>query len=158
MCTICTLKSVSCLNGILNNISTLILLYWWFTDLRAWIVPLIKSVGTQSSWKRYWLERVKGRQRFPHIDNKEYSVILKCVRSVNICVWLEVRGIRCLTSQSTLFQLYIRRHIDVQADWVELNWLFNVTINDISVIYVRAHRCAGGLKKEVGPTVGLRTP
>ena len=30
---------------------------------------------------------------------------------------------------------------------VELNCLFNVTINDISVIYVTAHRCAGGLKK-----------
>ena len=29
--------------------------------------------------------------------------------------------------------------------WVEV--LFNVTINDISVIYVTAHRCAGGLKK-----------
>ena len=29
-----------------------------------------------------------------------------------------------------------------------LNWLFNVTINDISVIYVTAHRCAGGLKKK----------
>ena len=29
--------------------------------------------------------------------------------------------------------------------WVEL--VFNVTINDISVIYVTAHRCAGGLKK-----------
>ena len=32
--------------------------------------------------------------------------------------------------------------------WIELNWLFNVTINDISVIYVTAHRCAGGLKKK----------
>ena len=31
---------------------------------------------------------------------------------------------------------------------VELNWLFNVTINDISVIHVTAHRCAGGLKKK----------
>ena len=30
----------------------------------------------------------------------------------------------------------------------ELNWLFNVTINGISVIYVTAHRCAGGLKKK----------
>ena len=30
----------------------------------------------------------------------------------------------------------------------ELNCLFNVTINDISVIYVTAHRCAGGLKKK----------
>ena len=27
--------------------------------------------------------------------------------------------------------------------------LFNVTINDISVIYVTAHRCAGGLKKKL---------
>ena len=32
---------------------------------------------------------------------------------------------------------------------VDVNSLFNVTINDISVIYVTAHRCAGG------PTVGL---
>ena len=32
---------------------------------------------------------------------------------------------------------------------VELNLLFNVTINDISVIYVTAHRCAGGLKKKL---------
>ena len=30
-----------------------------------------------------------------------------------------------------------------------MNWLFNVTINDISVIYVTAHRCAGGLKKKL---------
>ena len=32
---------------------------------------------------------------------------------------------------------------------LELNWLFNVTINDISVIYVTAHRCAGGPKKKL---------
>ena len=31
----------------------------------------------------------------------------------------------------------------------KVNWLFNVTINDISVIYVTAHRCAGGLKKNL---------
>ena len=31
----------------------------------------------------------------------------------------------------------------------EVNWLFNVTINDISVIYVTAHRPAGGLKKKL---------
>ena len=30
-----------------------------------------------------------------------------------------------------------------------LNWLFNVTINDISVIYVTTHRCAGGLKEKM---------
>ena len=31
----------------------------------------------------------------------------------------------------------------------KVNWLFNVTINDISVIYVTAHRYAGGLKKKL---------
>ena len=31
---------------------------------------------------------------------------------------------------------------------LNLNCLFNVTINDISVIYGTAHRCAGGLKKK----------
>ena len=35
-------------------------------------------------------------------------------------------------------------HISIYG---EQNWLFNVTINDISVIYVTAHRCAGGWKK-----------
>ena len=30
----------------------------------------------------------------------------------------------------------------------EWDWLLNVTCNDISVIYVTAHRCAGRLKKE----------
>ena len=30
-----------------------------------------------------------------------------------------------------------------------MNWLFNVTINDISVIYVTAIRCAGGMKKKL---------
>ena len=36
----------------------------------------------------------------------------------------------------------------MEAGKVKVNWLFNVTINDISVINVTAHRCAGGLKKK----------
>ena len=32
---------------------------------------------------------------------------------------------------------------------VKVNLLVNVTIYDISVIYVTAHRCAGGLKKKL---------
>ena len=33
-------------------------------------------------------------------------------------------------------------------EWVrEWDWLLNVTSDDISVIYVKAHRCPGGLKK-----------
>ena len=34
------------------------------------------------------------------------------------------------------------------VEWVsEWDWLPNITCNDISVIYVTAHRCTGGLKK-----------
>ena len=33
----------------------------------------------------------------------------------------------------------------IGKSWGEVNLLFNVIINDISVIYVTAHRCAGGL-------------
>ena len=38
-----------------------------------------------------------------------------------------------------------------QMKWDEVRWirLFNVTFNVISVIYVTAHRCAGGLKKKL---------
>ena len=30
-----------------------------------------------------------------------------------------------------------------------MRWLLNVTCNDISIIYVTAHRCTGGLKKKL---------
>ena len=40
------------------------------------------------------------------------------------------------------------KELDLQSEG-EVNWLFNVIINDISVIYVTAHRCAGGLKKKL---------
>ena len=43
----------------------------------------------------------------------------------------------------------IIKMVEVLETKVELNWLFNVTINDISVIHVTAHRCAGGLKKKL---------
>ena len=38
--------------------------------------------------------------------------------------------------------------------WGEVILLFNVIINDISVIHVTAHRCAGGLKKKFVLTCG----
>ena len=31
--------------------------------------------------------------------------------------WIELSWIVCLTSQLTISQSYMRRHIDVQADW-----------------------------------------
>ena len=43
------------------------------------------------------------------------------------------------------------KHSKSDKKWVSewVNLLFNVTINDISVIYVTAHRCAGKLKKKL---------
>ena len=60
--------------------------------------------------------------------------------------WFEFVSV--FTLHATIFQSYMWRHRCTGGlNWVELNLLFNVTINDISVIYVTAHRCAGGLKK-----------
>ena len=43
--------------------------------------------------------------------------------------------------------------ISSQMCWVELNWLFNVPIDDISVIYVTAHRARRGGAEEADWTL-----
>ena len=53
-----------------------------------------------------------------------------------------------ITNVYRLVQYLNSIYLNKNLSWVELNCLFNVTINDISVIYVTAHRCAGGLKKK----------
>ena len=45
---------------------------------------------------------------------------------------------------------------DVDVGGGEVNLLFNFTINDISVIYVTAHRCAGGKNKINVQTIGAQ--
>ena len=45
--------------------------------------------------------------------------------------------------------ILVRLFLKIIESWVELNLLLYVTINDISVIYVTAHRCAGGRKKKL---------
>ena len=58
-----------------------------------------------------------------------------------LCItWIPILTIR----EENMWHEYI---IKQQREVSKVNWLFNVTINDISVIYVTAHRCAGGLKK-----------
>ena len=47
------------------------------------------------------------------------------------------------------FSIYSRQKggcYSISDDFGEMNWLFNVIIDDILVIYVTAHRCAGDLK------------
>ena len=100
--------------------------------------------------------RAKGGYRFPF---SQYGVLSKCVPHIDIIpekfkkkIW---EG-----KHANLASLLIPKvdkqhqddvnHINVNIDTKEklLKWLFNVTINDISVIHVTAHRCAGGLKKK----------
>ena len=47
-------------------------------------------------------------------------------------------------------KIIVKYEIDhhILSFFLSLNCSFNVTINDISVIFVTAHRCAGGLKKK----------
>ena len=45
----------------------------------------------------------------------------------------EVRWIGCLTSQSMVFQSYMWRHIDVQADW-RRSWTYGRAPNSIDIL------------------------
>ena len=82
---------------------------------------------------------------------------------VNGYAWFHCKGSVDLkgkeSSEISKWKIYVsswNRTIDpwligrISGEWVsEWIWLFNVTYNDISVIYVTAHRCAGGLKKKL---------
>ena len=58
---------------------------------------------------------------------------------------------KTLTWKRTLRSCFLSSLVEfclavAMSEW-EWDWLLNVTCNDISVIYVTAYRCAGGLKK-----------
>ena len=49
--------------------------------------------------------------------------------------------------------MWISDFLVFESEW---DWLLNVTCNDISVIYVKAHRYAGGLKKKMDQRWGFK--
>ena len=51
---------------------------------------------------------------------------------VDFKTWLEREKIGCWTSHATIFQLYMWRHIDVQADW-RRSWTYSRTPNAIDI-------------------------
>ena len=69
-----------------------------------------------------------------HSDNPGWSVGNNCIVDMTICMQFQVVFARDLSWRK-------KRLSDV---WGEVDWLLNVTINDILVIYVTAHWCAGG--------------
>ena len=92
-----------------------------------------------SSWTRDWREpKITRVPRTPPRQLK--SIVYKMPKRLTYSKpWIQKK-----TRRQEWTDLFVP-----EKGWVELNWLFNVTINDISVIYVTAHRCAGLLKKEL---------
>ena len=74
--------------------------------------------------------------RYRYLENNSFYNIKYNL----ICSWLYNKDKAAVSPKE--------RWVFFKSEWVS-NWLFNVTINDISVIYVTAHRCAGGLKKKL---------
>ena len=73
----------------------------------------------------HWLGFVTRNARMVHIVN---------LIRLKFCIHLsEVRWIGCLTSQSTIFQPYMWRHIDVQADWRRSSWTYGRAPNAIDI-------------------------
>ena len=95
-----------------------------------------------SAWNfSTFLEQVKPAEG--NILQKEFQAIIVHLLIISyVLSFLKL----CLNTQTLVWNLKI--YMVFCIGWVELNCLFNVTINDISVIYVTAHRCAGGLKKK----------
>ena len=94
------------------------------------------------------------------IYQKQIQQILRDISAANKADATRYTSSKCIINiinqHSTCREIYqqqiqqIRRDISATNTcvWI-VNWLFNVTVNDISVIYVTAHRCAGGLKKKL---------
>ena len=114
--------------------------------------------------KLYHRRRQGKKFLLTNILGSKYRQISTEVRSLNVSllvfyVTCNDISVKCVTAQMcrrTEEKFYLRLGSQRHRNFVcflrymlmlMLNWLFNVTINDISVIYVTAHRCAGGLKK-----------
>ena len=69
--------------------------------------------------------------------------------NINFGTLYELRSSKWQINGNNFTQQQTYREVKRRVVMVMVNWLFNVTINDISVIYVTAHRCAGGLKKKL---------
>ena len=78
---------------------------------------------------------------------------------VHLSDWTNETGLRhgAVTTKYIILPTGILSVLSRKFGIVELNWLLNVTMNDISVIYVTAQMCRR-LEEEAVPTVGLPTP
>ena len=59
-----------------------------------------------------------------------FNIFIICSYIINK-IWAGMSEIGCLTSHPTILQLYMWRHIDVQADW-RRNWTYDRALNRCS--------------------------
>ena len=90
-----------------------------------------------------------------------FKVTLLQQFAVPLCSWVYYSiWIFCLFASVYIYNCTIFPTLNLHVHWLHSRWigelLFNVTINDISVIHVTAHRCAGGMKKKLYPRSGSR--
>ena len=89
----------------------------------------------------------------------DHRLITESVLSHDLDLWPQLNRAGLIPRKSKTFHdhrwitwsVMVRKlFLIINAQWpwhFEVSWLLNVTINDISVIHVTAHKCAGGLKK-----------
>ena len=86
--------------------------------------------------RNIWLWRV-------NIDvTNGYFVLSPRLNEIRICTY------KCISSFCSLTRHNCGKVFSME-NYEMRDWLFNVTCNDISGIYVTAHRCAGELKKKL---------
>ena len=96
------------LTSLICEIKTRGLILWKYqVILVIEYVFIIKSIN-------YALWHTFESKRYMYFHNKTWYT---CTRCYMLSPLVELSWIGCLTSQLTIFQSYMWRHIDVQADW-----------------------------------------
>ena len=110
---------------------------WCPWDWRNWYMAF-----SDNAW--VWLmSRARNLLNFPFCANRS-SIYLK-----KLYFLVKSHFMQKIVTPGDKDWLFLSLFLKFILTWIELNWLPNVTINDISVIYVTARRCAGGLKKKL---------
>ena len=126
---------------------------------------LDERMGIQKSWENTCISLYLGKQ-ICDSENKNGHAWLSATRLEGICMQLVGWGGRgCLRlawyaalkklegGSKTALGEWLGELLYACSEW---DWLLNVTCNDISVMYVTVHRCAGGLKKKLDLRSGFQ--
>ena len=92
----------------------------WIHKVSFWIFRLL-SVPPASRCPYKWNQARHSWSKIEKVPRgirgEKSSKDMASSRNSVSTIWVELSWIGCLTSQLTVFQSYMWRHIDVQADW-----------------------------------------